>query len=288
MTLGRRPPKAVLTALREEVHFRCPVPMEDGICGSPYLSWHHFDPPWRVENHHRVEGMIALCTDHAAKADGGVYTDEQLRRFKQEAAANDAPVEGDLAWRRQELVLFAGTGLFVNSHVIVAYDGIPHIWFERNEHGEMLLNYKSLRSNRTIIENNLWVIPQDELAEVVCPPRGRKLEIRHLNGDVLKLEFKSYDSADSFLTEVPGHRHNKTRLEKLAYPLTVLFLTEVTTNGEINIHPDRLDLNGNTFWYPWFKDAEVAINLRGPAATERFDAAQQAAIAQALYDYNHR
>ncbi len=61
----RTPPIAVRRQLRREVGFGCSLPG----CGVPYLTWHHFDPPWRQEHYHRVEGMIALCRDHADKAD---------------------------------------------------------------------------------------------------------------------------------------------------------------------------------------------------------------------------
>ena len=46
---------AAIRTLRREVGFGCPV------CRSPFLTWHHFDPPYHVEEHWRHEGMIALC-----------------------------------------------------------------------------------------------------------------------------------------------------------------------------------------------------------------------------------
>jgi len=63
--VNRTPPAAVRRELRREVGFGCPIP----DCGIPYLTWHHFDPEWRVEEHHRPEGMIALCLTHAGLAD---------------------------------------------------------------------------------------------------------------------------------------------------------------------------------------------------------------------------
>jgi hypothetical protein len=56
-TPSRTPPIAVRRKLRQEVGFACPVP----DCGSPYLTWHHFDPPWHVTPQHEPAGMIALC-----------------------------------------------------------------------------------------------------------------------------------------------------------------------------------------------------------------------------------
>lgn len=72
------PPIEVKRALRREVNFGCPVPG----CGNPLLTWHHFDPPWKVREHHNVEGMIALCTRHHPMADAGIYSTEQLRDYK--------------------------------------------------------------------------------------------------------------------------------------------------------------------------------------------------------------
>ena len=74
--MNRTPPKKVIQTLRQEVGFGCPIPN----CGNPYLEWHHFDPPWSIENHHRPEGMIALCTQHHKNADNYAYTNEQLIR----------------------------------------------------------------------------------------------------------------------------------------------------------------------------------------------------------------
>ena len=76
--ISRTPPANVLERLRREVNFGCPV--ED--CGVPYLSWHHFDPPWREKKHHNPDGMIALCAKDASLADAPRWTKEQLREMK--------------------------------------------------------------------------------------------------------------------------------------------------------------------------------------------------------------
>ena len=76
--LSRTPPESVRHFLRSEVNFGCPI---QG-CGIPYLTWHHFDPPWNIEEHHNPEGMIALCHTHADLADGKRWTNDQLRQFE--------------------------------------------------------------------------------------------------------------------------------------------------------------------------------------------------------------
>lgn len=77
--MDRDPPAEVQRILRREVNLGCPVP----DCGEPFLSWHHFDPPWHVREHHDPVGMIALCVKHHKMADANVFSPEQLRAFKQ-------------------------------------------------------------------------------------------------------------------------------------------------------------------------------------------------------------
>lgn len=72
--LSRTPPIAVRRTLRGEVGFGCPVRQAGNLCGNPYLRWHHFDPAWSDEHHHRPEGMIASCAQHHDEADAGAFT----------------------------------------------------------------------------------------------------------------------------------------------------------------------------------------------------------------------
>jgi hypothetical protein len=70
--------------LRQEVGFGCPIPRAGRACGNPYLAYHHFDPPWTVEQHHNPAGMVALCAEHHAKADARAFPIEYLRKLKAE------------------------------------------------------------------------------------------------------------------------------------------------------------------------------------------------------------
>lgn len=76
--MNRTIPEKVKSQLRHEVNFGCPLP----DCGSPMLTWHHFDPPWHVKNHHNPDGMIALCHEHHSMADQGIFSNEQLHGYK--------------------------------------------------------------------------------------------------------------------------------------------------------------------------------------------------------------
>src|ERR1700733_8062410 len=88
--MNRTPPTAVRRELRREVGFGCPI----AGCGIPYLTWHHFDPEWRIEEHHRPEGLIALCLTHAGHADGGAYERDYLKSLKQAGRPEAEEVRG--------------------------------------------------------------------------------------------------------------------------------------------------------------------------------------------------
>jgi hypothetical protein len=100
------PPAAIRRTLRQEVLFGCPVES----CGSPYLTWHHFDPPWREREHHDPAGMVAMCLQHHKEADVNAFSDEQLRKMKTDPylRRSGSPPEGTFHWRREQLVVRAG------------------------------------------------------------------------------------------------------------------------------------------------------------------------------------
>jgi hypothetical protein len=150
-----KPPVDVKRALREEVGFGCPVPG----CGLPYLEWHHFDPPWHIENHHNHEGMIALCREHHIQADNGAFTKEQLRQFKQNGKENWTQVRGKFNWMRNRLLAVVGRNFYYETPVIFEFKGQPIIWFERDENDYLLLNLYMLSTTeepRAYIKNNEW------------------------------------------------------------------------------------------------------------------------------------
>lgn len=153
----RQPPPKILRELRREVGFGCPV--KD--CGSPYLEWNHFDPPWRERHHHEPQGMIALCAEHHAKADAGAFTKDQLRKLKTEGRQRAEAVRGKFDWMRNDLLAVIGGNLYFNVPAPVAFRGEPVIWFNRDEDRRFLLNLRMLSTSpepRATIEDNFWVI----------------------------------------------------------------------------------------------------------------------------------
>lgn len=102
--MNRNPPQKVLRILRKEVNFGCPYPG----CGKPVLSWHHFDPPWHIREHHNPKGMIALCPEHHALADGGHYTKNQMLDWKRNPNKIDV-IKHYMPWSWDNFVFKLGT-----------------------------------------------------------------------------------------------------------------------------------------------------------------------------------
>jgi len=120
--------------LRKEANFGCPVPG----CGSPYLYYHHFDPPYREQPHHKPEGMIALCAKHHDWADKGKWTIEQLRDMKRHPYLQSAQIRDAFGWKRNNLIVLAG-GFYINPKLFLRIQGKNIIWCDRDEFGLLRL-----------------------------------------------------------------------------------------------------------------------------------------------------
>lgn len=64
--------------LRKEVNSVCPARDINVPCFSLFLTYHHFDPPFKNCREHNPNGIIALCATHAGRADAGDYSVEEL------------------------------------------------------------------------------------------------------------------------------------------------------------------------------------------------------------------
>jgi hypothetical protein len=168
------PPSTVRRELRREVGFCCPV---EG-CPSPYLTWHHFDPPWHARQHHDPTGMIALCLQHHKEADAGAFTPEQLRAFKT-ITARDRPV-GRFNWKRERLILRAGGGVYVGCAVFLEMAGHQMIWLTADGDGNQMLNMDVWGADGKLafaMRDNSWTL-LTELDDVEAPPSARALVLR--------------------------------------------------------------------------------------------------------------
>ena len=196
--MNRYVPKHVKLLLRQEVNWGCPV---QG-CGSPFLSYHHFDPPFAEftdGQQHDPDGMIALCLAHAKMADGGSWTKDQLRQMKRFPFLQGGEVAGRLEWLRQDVILRFGGLTCVRPKVIVEIAGKPLIWVSRDSGGNMLLNMDIPMSNGTPLlrmESNDWQV-FGSIANLEAVPGGRSIQVEiPTAGFALTMEFRDMSQSE--------------------------------------------------------------------------------------------
>lgn len=256
MDMDRKPPRDVRKTLRQEVGFGCPVPG----CGNPYLEWHHFDPPFSDEPHHRSEGMIALCTAHHKKADGGAFTAEQLREFKKNRVRAEA-VRGQFDWLRNDLLAYVGGNFFYETLRILTIDGRDVVWFNRDEDGYLRLNIRMLSviaSERAIIEDNAWENIGSPI-DLQSPPQGKELKIEYENGDYLYVKFFVLSSAEEAFRKYQVHALLDE--QGVRYPITTVEVNYKIGGTGIELKPSGTSIQTNTINKCFMSHCGGGINL---------------------------
>jgi len=246
--MNRTPPVEVQRILRKENGYKCVIPE----CEIPYLEYHHFNPPWHLQNHHNPEGMIALCPQHHRQADGGAYTDNQLQEFKTKAREEFDKVEGKFEYLRHKILLIAGGNFYLNNSIDVAINGKPAIWFENDEDDYKLLNIELLDKNNNVyfkIRNNVWIITND-VKDIECPPSGKKLGIYFNNGDYIKLEFKELKN-EGHISKINSTNFVFVNTITNVLPITILNLEMKLENLKIHFKKDK-SLIGNVSLVGYF------------------------------------
>jgi hypothetical protein len=142
-------PDHVTEKLRTEVGYGCP------ICRSPFLTWHHFDPPYSTQPHNDPEGMIALCREHHDEADNDNWPPERLRALKKTPRSGE-DVKGSFpSWEHENILVRLGGCYTGGSEVLVALQGQPLVRLRRNAVGLLALSF------------NLWDVDGNPLLRVV-------------------------------------------------------------------------------------------------------------------------
>ena len=184
---GREPPAHVKRVLRREVNYGCPVPG----CGEPFLEWHHFDPTWSEEKHHRPEGMIALCTQHHPQADAGTFEIETLKGFK----ANPNPLEVVTAkfnWMPSRCLIRLGGCYSFNcfripNPFLPIPTNEPLLVIDRNEMGLVTLSFKLKTSDDTLLAamyENFLEVSKDAIHDLSISASGNRIKIWLAERDV--------------------------------------------------------------------------------------------------------
>lgn len=253
--MNRTPPAIVVQELRAEVGFGCPI----RDCGNPYLEWHHFDPPWSIEQHHNPQGMIALCAEHHKKADNGAYTKEQLAELKKNPHKENL-VAGRFDWRRNKLLAVVGGNFYYENPRILVIDGHDVVAVRRDDDGYLLLHVEMLslsREERVILHDNCWENIGSPV-DLVSPPNGRKLSVAYENGDQLSVEFLEIKEANDF-----ERKYDRVPYAALEFPLTVVEINCRIGGTDLVLGPSATNIGGNVFKRCFFANnpAGLVVNL---------------------------
>lgn len=258
--MNRTPDIAVRRRLRAEVGFGCPIPG----CGIPYLTWHHFDPEWRVEEHQRPEGMIALCLTHAGHADANAYDKEFLRSLKVAGRPNADDVRGKLEWMRRDVLALVGGNWYYKSPIALQIGSTNAISFSRDDNGYLLLNMRmpSLSgAPRLRVEENYFTVGRDHVVDVECAARGRLIQIQYPNHDQLRLRFRDVLD-ESHLRERYGDLVGGPVSDLVTFPLTVLEIRERTDNTyALDFGPRSTAFGTNTMTRCWSINNGVGVRV---------------------------
>jgi hypothetical protein len=262
-------PKHVLERLRKEVNFGCPV---EG-CGSPYLWYHHFDPPWREKHHYNPEGMIALCPTHAGHADMGLWTKDQLRDMKKKPYIKLGEVKDVYSYLRKDVVCDAGI-IAYDFHTIFEFYGEKAIWFEKDEDGYNRLNLlirDAKKNSILVMENNIWTVYSKDIFDLICSANGRELEIISKDKFTnLKIRYNDYFLKD-FINYLSGNMPDdyiNDLLKTMEHPkiVHVLKLRGKLLWGDyyIKISDFKWEdlITHSVIWNGLFKKTEIVIRMK--------------------------
>lgn len=280
---SRYPPAHLRRALAEEVGFGCPVEN----CGSPYLMWHHFDPPWAERHHHDPAGMVALCRDHHPEADAGVFTPDQLREFKRVGRDRNRPLGAQFNWMRERLLAVVGGNFYYEMPIAVRVGNIPVVWFNRDDAGRLLVNLQMLTTShepRMVMLDNFWITEGTAEREVRCPPHGRLVSAEYPNGDRLKIEFRELTNLQLLdrhfpppklpkqlksefaargitIPDLPCSHEEAAREFGIQFPIASVEITMSVAGTDISFGPRQTKLGGITTTGGWMVGGEVGMQI---------------------------
>ncbi len=188
--------------------------------------------------------MIALCLEHAAQADNGAFTIDQLRALKRSPDGSAAAVAGRFNWMRQEVLVRVGGNFYYRTPVVFELGSMPCIWLSRDEQQNLMVNFRMPTTSgcpRASIIDNFWSVPTD-VDELVCPPMGRLIEVAYNNGDKFKAEFFEVVDLAALRTKYP--RWSGAGSEDLPFPLTVAEVWETAGGTDLEFGPNQSQVGG--------------------------------------------
>lgn len=194
----RDPGPTIRHVLRTEVNFGCPVRfVGGGGCGCPILTYHHFDPPWAVGHLHQPDGMIALCPEHHLQADGGLWTNAQLREMKRSPFV-DSKLNVRWPWQTERMLIKVGPCLVLEGGCAIRLDGRPVVRFTPAELSSLGTRVALLDSRVCNQRGEEWLNIRDgwldldvtSTADATFTARSQRFAVRGVDGAWLSLRFR--------------------------------------------------------------------------------------------------
>lgn len=188
MPTSQTPPAEIRRNLRKEVNFGCP------ICRSPFLTWHHFDPPWTECHSHNEAGIIALCSNCHRQADGGAYTKQYLHELKSKNISE--PPLGSLPWHVNSALINFGGNFFIAQtskvfSIRVAGQEVFSLRLDNN--GYLKINACIWNSKNALVlrlEENDIISFIDNIGDLECTAQAKILSVISKENDArLLLQF---------------------------------------------------------------------------------------------------
>ena len=221
------------------------------------LTYHHFDPTWQEGHIHSPEGMIALCQKHHSMADGGMWTNAQLKEMKANPYVNDK-IRVQWPYQPETLVMKVGRSLIIGS-------GSP---FRLNERPILKFRPKMIESlcTRTVVFdadirdnkgaqwlsiNDNWLdIHLPATTKVDFPPQAKTLTVKHKDSSYISLRYKKipFNGIEEWLNGFI----TKPEMVKTA-PKSIELAGAIDSDGMVPI----MFINGH------FSTREIAVTVKG-------------------------
>ena len=191
--------------------------------------------------------MIALCGLHHPQADRGVFTVEQLRKFKEMGAERNQEVGARFEWMREDLLAVVGGNFYYATPVPVRFRNTNVVAFTRDEQGGLLLETNMLstsRDPRMTIQESFWVVRGNPV-DLECPPNGRLVTADYANGDKLRVEFIPDLTPSALASRYPDAGVDRWDRTQLPQRIAAVEIQMRVGGTEIEFGPRETRLQGN-------------------------------------------